>query len=227
MLRQTYFHTSILAFCIFFTLNAQLQAQDLFESLRQMREAYALNDDLHVQMKIRVYENATDATPYFTNEAIVKKKANNYFYRYAENEVLINDNLLLVIDREHKTIACQKRDVAGEQAFYPQPILEFDGLLQHYETPVYLGNKGGLDHYQLIQKQGEIAKINLVLDPQTLLVKQLDYHYKSGQWAVIEFTTFEVNPHFSSQTFSENQYLVRRDQQWEPSNSYKSYQVIQ
>lgn len=217
-------YTTLLLFSL--GLTTTLAAQDLRTSLETMRERYVDSDQLHVVMHIQAYESDSATTPFFEQQAEVKKAGEQYFYRYENRKVLVNERVSLMVDDHYQLISCQPRDSLREEVALPAGA-NLDSLWQFYGTPVFQDEQQGLAYYLIEQPQGDIAQLGIWLDTQTLLVRKLAYHYQQGALVTIDFTTLSVNPDFEAGTFSEASYVVKDQQQWQPTKTYAHYQVTQ
>lgn len=204
-----------------------LSAQDLSTTLQAMRDRYANSSGLHLVMDIRAYDSEAATTPFFAQQAEIKKAGDDYRYHYQDQEVLLNKHVSLIVDKQHQVITCQPRDKTAEAALATLPFADLDSLLSAYGSPSFAGKENGLDHYVLARPEGEIARVGLWLDTLSQLLRKLTYHYRNGSRVVIDFTTLTMDPVFASQTFSETAFVTRKRKTWQPTATYAHYRIVQ
>ena len=202
-------------------------AQDLSTTLRQMHDRYANSERLHLMMDIRAYPSDSATTPFFQQSAEVQQEGDNYRCRYQDREVLLNERVSLVVDRQHRLITCQARDRVAEAAVTALPFGNLDSLLALYGSPVLVGQTQKVAHYEIHREQQDIERIGVWINTRDLLLQKLQYHYRNGSKVVIAFTTLRVNPRFDADTFSEESFITRQRDVWQPTEAYAHYQLAQ
>ena len=208
-------------------ISTNLSAQDLSTTLQAMRARYANSNGLHLVMDIRAYDSEAATVPFFTQQAEVKKAGDDYRYRYQDQEVLLNEEVSLVVDKQHQVITCQPRVKTAEAALTALPFTNLDSLLSAYGSPSFAGEADGLTHYVLTRSEGDIARVGLWLDTRWQLIRKLSYHYRNGSRVVIDFTTLTIDPDFAVQTFSETAFVTRKRNTWRPTPTYAHYRIVQ
>ncbi len=178
--------------------NAILRMQDKYKDLNK----------LHLIMSIEVSDSAS-AKPYLSEVADIKRDGNNYLYKFAGQEMLMNDKYLLMVDRTSKHIFCNERAQGDEIGRLDDPfIVNTDSLLQFYGEIVYASRTEGADHYRLYQKMGPVDQVDLFIDSASGLLKRIDYLFDDRQYVKIDFKVFNMNPSFGAEVFSEGNYLT-------------------
>ena len=178
--------------------NAILRMQDKYKDLNK----------LHLVMSIEVSDSAS-AKPYLSEVADIKRNGNNYLYKFAGQEMLMNDKYLLMVDRTSRQIFCNERAQGDEIGRFDDPfIVNTDSLLQFYGEIVYAGRTGSADHYRLHQKTGPVDQVDLFIDSASGLLKRIDYLFDDRQYVKIDFKVFNMNPSFGAEVFSEGNYLT-------------------
>lgn len=202
-----------------------LFAQDFKQTLLAMRQQYKEGSQLHIIMEIRVYEKDNLSVPFFHEKAEVMKKGSNYSYRFAENEMLMNEKCILMIDHASKEMVYGSRDAAAQEKYMSQFDMNMDSILTFYDIPQYKGKKNDIDHFHLVQKVGEVTDIDFYIDTKKLLLQKLSYKYKSGQVAVIDFLKFDTNAIISSDQFDEARMLTRAKGKLVATPAFLNYRI--
>ncbi|MBT1708768.1 hypothetical protein KK062_11060 [Fulvivirgaceae bacterium PWU5] len=204
-------------------------AQDLQAALSRLRQEYEQTDNFHIVMQVKVFDEVGAMKPYFSEQVNIRRSGLQYLYRFGNNEMLMNEKYIIMVDRGSKEIVCNKRSVKAERETFKDlaKLNVIDSVLRMYENPEYLGKtEAGHDHYRVKQKKGEIRDIDLFIDAQTHLLSALHYQYRSKQHVTITFSRFDVRPVFEESTFSENQYVIRRQGKMGASPAFKNYTVL-
>jgi outer membrane lipoprotein-sorting protein len=202
-----------------------LQAQDFKQLVKEMRQTYAESKSLQIVMDIAVYDSAQSVEPYFKHTIDIKREGTNYWYQFGENEMLMNDNYLIMLDRQSRQISCSKRSLEAEKEMQKAFKFDLDSILTLYDDPQYLGKVGNTEHYLVFEKQGPIEKIHFFVDKANYDLKRIEYKYREGQYVTINFLVFNRDPDFEDGTFSESQYILVTTDKIVPSHFYKLFHV--
>lgn len=200
-------------------------SQDLKQVLEKMHRQYQHATKLHVVMKIAVFVDTVGTKPFYSDKAEIKKDGMNYYYSLNTNEMLMNDNYLVVVDKESKEILLSRRDKKAEMSEENIFKMTLDSALNFYDETKYVGKNGNTEHFRLVPKAGQIKLIDLFINNQTNLLEKIEYYYEEGQHAVIEFSMFSVAPVFEAKEFSENRYIREVNGKWIPGSEYKMYKI--
>jgi hypothetical protein len=203
------------------------QAQNLRESLARMQKMYSQSKRLHIVMRIEAFENATMKVPHYRQEADIKKEGSNYHYLFGATEMLLNGRLMLMVDKDARTLMYQPRGTKVETHAFGPAARNLDSLFRFYEDPQYLGRKGATDQYQVIQKKGPVDKIELDIHSTSGLLVRLQYHYREGPVVVIRFLEFDPAPQFEAGEFDENRYVVTEAGKYKAAAAFSNYHLSQ
>lgn len=200
------------------------QSQDFSKVLDQMREGYAADTRVHIVMIIKAFDSPESPKPLYNETAEIKKDGENYLYNFGSNQMLMNQNYFVVIDEKNRQINLSHRKKrANPQGKFN---MNLDSILNFYETPTFLESKAGTDHYQLIQKTGDIKSVDFFVDSQSDILKKMAYYYQKGQYVEIIFQVFDKNPSFDALAFDEKKYLTITKNKKIPSPAYQQYQIV-
>jgi outer membrane lipoprotein-sorting protein len=201
------------------------RAQDFGQTMAQMKKRYEQSQQFHVVMRVKAYEKADAAAPFYQQRAEIFKDGGNYLYRLTDNEMLMNNQHFLMVNKVTQQMVCRPRSVEDELKLRSQTALNLDSLLQFYDTPTYLGVKEQQHHYRLVQKTGEIRRIDLYFSTTDYLIKEIRYQYKSGQVATIAFVRFDLHPTFQANLFDEKRYVAQSKGKLKGVGAYSNYAV--
>jgi hypothetical protein len=206
-------------------VTAILQAQDFRQLITAMREDYEHANALQVVMEVSVYDSGELKKPYYQQLVDIKREGNNYWYQVENNEMLMNENYLIVVDKEARQISYSKRSIETEVELKKSYQFNLDSILTQYEKPQYLGKEEDADHYLIPEKKGPIKEVHFYIVPETRKVKEIAYRYREGQYATIRFIVFEKTIGFAADTFSESKYMTQVNETIVPSRFFKNYNL--
>jgi hypothetical protein len=216
-----------LAVCFMFSALSMVRAQDFKQALLGMREKYKALEKVRIVMHVRVAEEGS-ATAFYDEMVEIIKDHHNYLYRFGAQDMLMNEKYLVMVDRSSREIVCSRRDLKNEALYLPKDPFQanLDSLFAFYGQPQYMGRKNQTDHYRLPLKSGEVTGIDLFIDLRSNLFHKLQYQYRDGQVAVIDFNVFDVSPEFEAGLFDERQYVTVSGTDVKPSKNFLNYHVV-
>lgn len=206
---------------------APAYTQQLKQALQNMRQAYEKSSACHVVMQVKAFDGPEAPEAYYTETAHICRRGTDYHYRFGNQEMLMNKKYLVVVDKGAQQIVLNKRHLKAEAANLAAPVgIDLDSILNFYDTPEYLGRHEGVDHYKIVQKQGPIGRIDLMLQTDTHLLQALHYHYRTGEFVTITFLQFNLQPDFTAATFDEQQYVTRVRGKLQGVQAFRAYTII-
>jgi hypothetical protein len=217
----------ILAVCFMFSALSMARAQDFKQALFGMREKYKGLEKVRIVMHVRVAEEGS-ASAFYDEMVEIIKDRHHYLYRFGGQDMLMNEHYMVMVDRSSREIVCSQRDLKSEALFLPKDPFQanLDSLFSFYGQPQYMGRKEQTDHYRLPLKSGEVTGIDLFIDTGSNLFRKVQYQYRDGQVAVIDFNVFDVNPVFEAGLFDERQYVTVSGTDVKPSKNFQNYHVV-
>lgn len=213
-----------LIFLLLYSIGLQVEAQDFKTVLNQLREGFNENGKVHIKMEVKVFESKQNPTPLYHEKAEIKKNGNNYWYKYAQSQMLMNQVYHIVVDDYNKQIMCSNRDKSGLSSSVIQPDL--DSIMNFYEEPIFVKNENGMNEYQLEQKSGEVKTIKLFVDDRTHMLKKMIYFYNEGHYVETIFHLFNKAPVFDPEEFNENKYVAINKNKKNAAPAYQQYQIV-
>jgi hypothetical protein len=215
----------ILCLCLALLLTITVSGQDFQAVMKEVHARYRDAQKVHVVMNIKVFESQDATTPFFSDQAIVKRDGENYFYHLTSNEFLMNERYLIMVDNASRTISCDSR-ANNNKADWKDPMkMNLDSMLSAIGKPRYMGRTADGDHYKLAQKGSMVEEVNLYLHPEQQYMKKIEYRYREGQKVVIDVSLFDTNPTFNNETFSESMYVVADKKANRPSQAFAGYRI--
>ena len=204
-----------------------LLAQDLRQALTRMQKLYSQSDRLHIVMRIEAFEKETAATPYYQEQADIKRAGTNYRYLFGATEMLLNARFIVMVDKSAREMMFNTRKAGTSPSFQAAKAPDLDSLFRFYEDPQYLGRRGQSDHYRVVQKQGPVDRIDLLIDGGTGFLSEIRYRYRQGPLVAIRFLTFNPQPRFGPDVFAEAHYITRSGGTIKPAVNFKQYHLSQ
>lgn len=211
----------------YFLVVAHSHAQEFRQTLVDLQKQFAALENMHIVMDVDVFEKKESTTPVYAMQVDISKKEQEYLYRYGDNEMLVNDGLILMINHSAKSMVLSRRDQTMEKEMLKGIEFNLDSMLATYSKVEYLGQHELGQHYRIENKNGPVRTIDLFLNLDSKLISRMVYEYDSQQYVVIDFSTFDRNPAFTKEYFSERPYLVATSKgQYAPSKKFEKY-IIQ
>lgn len=204
-----------------------LVAQDFKQALQDMRKAYEEAEQMHIEMDAQVFEEIGTSQPYYQETVEISKDGVNFLYKYGSNEMLMNEQYLIMVDKNAREIALNKRHLKEEAKMQEFVQFDMDSILNFYETPEFLGKENGNSHFRISQKKGPVAQVDLFLNDQTKMLNKMEYRYHEGQFVSILFKAFDLNPTFRNGAFHESQYIIKENESLKASAFFRGYKVLE
>ena len=208
-------------FCLFIPADAQ----DFKAFIQEMRKDFSQWHAMHVVMDITVYDSAANE-PYYKQQVSIKRDGDNYWYQVEENEMLLNEKYLIMLDREARQITCSKRSLEAEKELQRNIEFNVDSIFALYPSPEYMGTNDGAAHFKFVEKNGPIAEVHFYVRKEHDYLKKMEYKYRGGQFASIQFVVFKKNVKFEPNTFSETQYVTEEKRTIRPGRFFHQYQLV-
>lgn len=201
-------------------------AQDQFrERLEVIQKEFVATTGMEVAMDIKVFEQKNNPTPFYHEQAIVKKSNDNYFYRFSGLEMLMNEKYLVMVNERERLITCSLRDKKSEAELMDPLSANLDSLLKFYGTPKLVSKENDVEHYTLTHEEGLIRQTDLYIQLSTSSLKRIEYLYEGGQYAVIDFLRFTRTPDFGANEFTEQRYFREQNGLLRLSDNYSRFRL--
>lgn len=213
-------------------LTLYVQAQDFKTLLQKTQQAYRNLEVYTVEMQINVYENQQQSEPMTTQLASVKKSGINFYYSLDKIEMLLNEKYLVTVDHVSQLISLKKRRKSDMKVLNMLPEFSLDSILGLYETPELLRETNHDIQYRLKQKSGSIKEVDLTIDKDLHIIKELGYVYDpelagSEIYVNITYDKFKTNPKIDAAFFDEGKYFIRQNGKLTPVEDYQDYELIE
>ncbi|CAN5271352.1 hypothetical protein BH09BAC3_BH09BAC3_35190 [soil metagenome] len=201
-------------------------AQNFHDAMLKLHKQYQGQSDLSIAMNVNAFETESASTPYYEVHVAIKKSEQNYRYQMGSNEMLMNDKYIIMVDHSLKEVVWSRRDPSTETDFKEKIKFNLDSILNFYEDGRYVGTKDNIDNYSVLQKTGDIRKIDLYIDRSSDLLTRLTYGYRSNQFVSIDFLHFESKPAFDKNTFDEHYFFQSGRNTPSLSSRFTGYRLI-
>lgn len=197
--------------------------QDFKNTLEQMRSVYEQMNGLHIKMLVTAYEGKDNKGVIYQLKVDIKKKGNDYLYQYDNNTMLMNERYIIMVDGDSYEMICSRRNSSMSSGATKLFNFDMDSILSFYEEPKYLGRIEKVEYYQVDQKIGAVSQVDLAIDTQTKLIKNMAYQYRQGPYVKIEFNLFDGSPSFRDDTFNEGRFISINNGKLIASETYQNY----
>jgi len=202
-----------------------MAAQDFRKAMGALHDRYQNGTSLEIKMNVKVFERKESTAPFYSTDVLIKKSGSKYLYRFGTHEMLMNENYTLMVDHSTKEMVLAKRDPSAEEAFLKQTQFSLDSILNYYEQGQFLGRKDGTDTYSVMQKTGNIGKIEFSIDHATGSLKRLTYLYRTNQFVSIVFDHFDAGRASDEVLFDEKNFVSKEGRVWKPAKRFTGYTV--
>jgi hypothetical protein len=180
---------------------------------------------MHVVMDVLVYDSAA-TTPFYEQQVDIKRQDDNYWYKFEQNEMLMTEKYLIMLDRNARQITCSKRSLETESQLANHFRFDIDSILSLYPSPEYLGIEGNAEHFRFRQQDGPISEVHFYIIPDKQQLKKMEYSYRTGQLARIQFHVFRNDVAFEPETFAESNYVTIEKKSIRPSRYFQHFQMV-
>ena len=218
-------------FCLVVMGSQGLEAQDYFSELKRMNKLIAEAPVFYTEMTTNYYEDGKYSKPFYTISTIIRKKGDTYFYTMGSNEIFIDNDLMLMVNNELKTISVQP--IKEEQRFDVGKILPaIDSFIKDFKYPIKKIDSGSSESCYLIEMEEQgVYRLSLCFNKSTSWFNKIDYwinYDQFGQKGKVEtvFTNTTLHKKFKSETFSLDQFLIRTKKGYQPAAKYNGYAVF-
>lgn len=208
---------------------SNLFAQKISEDFARIYNAY-LADHLALDFSIKVYADKDDQKGVSAGDGMVRKISDRYYTRYNGQEILINDDGIVIADRETQSIAYYK----GRKSNLPARTnaMQIDStMLANADSVRYLESSNGKSHYRVYDNSLPTYMIDFYVDMESSLISSIVYYYKPGTKdetyemykMVVEYTTVSTAAFAPGIDFSTNKYITTVNKKPVPASAYRAY----
>lgn len=215
----------VIAWLAWLGILGHCSGQDFQQALQDARQAYGNLERMHAVMQVTVYRDTVRANVVFSEVADIKKDRDYYRYHFGDFDMLMNAKYRILVNRAVREISISTRDVAAEKQFNDPMMTNLDTLQRLYDEVRYTGQKEGLQGYQLRSGKSHLYRTDLFFAADQKWLKKIVYYYRGGQLVSIVFNTFDQDPVFAPQTFSEQHYVSARQGSFKPVEAWAGYHV--
>lgn len=207
-------------------------AQTAAAELEKVALSYHSAQHLSMEANVRVYTSKADKTGNFLGKGVMRKSKGNYYSRFLNDEMIINNRCVLVIDHAQKTIEFyetlknRKRDAAK---YMP----DVKAIMGANDSIRYNGVKSGMKCFTFYNERSPITRTELCVNAATGFIEKIEYYYTQDDAeesydaykVVVEYRNISTkNP--GEEIFSEKKYVMHKSGNTVPAPSYKNYQLI-
>lgn len=207
------------------------KAQDYKQDLLQMQEKINGINKLHAVAEVKMYMTEKASKPVTVKRSIIKKDGDNYYCSMENAIVLINRKcMLLVYDDDRQIIYTeQKRNEA--KAKQQMSAADISELLKKNDSIAYKGISNGIKHYIAYSSKGMMRSADIFINSSTGFLHKVIYHYNPEmvpqvEKVEIDYHTFNTNPEFGKDDFSEQKFVQRKGKELKGSGNYSGYNIL-
>lgn len=204
--------------------NTSLFAQDFRKDFDELRKRNSSSTKMHIKMTVEAFNEESLRNAIFSQKADIKRLGVNYWYRFGNTEMLMNNNYLILVDHEYKEITCSRRDVKGETEFFSPMNFNLDSMMNVYGHPKMISKDGDIVNYRF-SHSSEIESIDIFMDTKKVELRKMAYHYKDGQLVIIRFEQFDINPQLDENSFKEDRFVIKVNGVLKPSAQFGDFSI--
>jgi hypothetical protein len=199
----------------------EAQAQGFKSLVKEIQDSF--DSDLDVRMHVRAYVDQTVEKPFFEEEVTIKRSGERYYYRYADSEVIISEDKMLVVDHQRKKMHLNARSKEVKDAL-PTQLMEIDSVLSYYEEVELVNTQNGIATFRLGQQAGTIHAIEVSIHEEKKKITELTYFYTSGHKVSILFDQFENS--VKEEMLGIEQFVLNSEKGLHVAKDYSHYRII-
>ncbi len=164
------------------------QAQSYKERLGQMKQHYDEVTSAHIRMTVNVYTSDKSRTPIFSEEADIKRKFANYHYEMGDIDMMMNDRVIIMVNKQDKAMRYTTRTLEGQRKFKDVIGFSVDSLFR-LGTPELVETINDIEHYRIANPDNLIKVLDIFVNIKNNEVIKLEYRYENDQYVNIIFTS--------------------------------------
>lgn len=204
-----------------------LRGQSIREDMEYMQAQYKGVKNLYVEMENKVYEGDRVVQEQYGK---IYKKGDLYFYNFKQQMMLVNSKHILMIDHRNKVIVYDEWSKKKAKKLAGTYIPNADDMLERYPNVSFVGMDGDYKHYILENKNERMSKVETFFDKQTGYMKEVIYRYNpklmtSEIYTHLKLNVIQTKPEFSSNQFSEKQFITVSNNRIKPVGKYSTYTI--
>jgi hypothetical protein len=210
-------------------------SQNASEDLARINKKYLDESSAEVHLRINLFDSWQNQKPIEQKEGVIKKSNKLQYINLGQVESIIGNSYTLTVDHQSKVMVLQSNSSAGSSnAFSKQtfaPML--DSLLPKMcEKVEFKKESKSTNSYIFYLKNGEYAKVVIMYDAQTYVLKKLILYYKKeankeGQTRIeVEYPATSFPASFSKSEFTYDKFLIKNGKVYELKKPYTAYKLF-
>ncbi len=197
-------------------------SQDLMRDIERINTTYKMASQFHMVIDYKLFPSYESAEAYENTTAIIYKDDEGYYSKLFEQETIVNTEHVILIDHDSDLFMIDYFQ-AGSTTPNHQTLPDNDSLSNLIQTLVdeaqsaYQDIERSEGLYSIRFNFGELEKMMLSFDPESLLFKKVILYYRAelpileGQnpqkpRLEVTYRTFDTNPTFPKDIFSTERY---------------------
>lgn len=209
---------------LFSFIICSLQAQTQEENNQLWKQVYQhyLNQDLHLDIKIkRTEEKENKITLLDSSSIFFLKKGSNTLYRSQEQDILTTAQYYVWVSKTDSIVSLRDKNNEQIQSTILQ-LEKLDSVLQI--SPLQTYKK---DNYIIFTLGREQYKTQIHVHQSEKLIHKIVYTYQSGASKIHTEVSYENGlPSSSSFNFDIENYVIKKRKGWKLNESYKNYTLV-
>lgn len=209
-----------------------VHAQDYTTDMDKLTAKMESIEACHVISTVTMYDTKENLSVIQSFTAELKRSDLFYRSKIDDIEIVSNQNMFVVIDHEEKLIQLQKvqKLSKAEQTFLKE-FYEIDSISDVANTVDCVQNTDTEVVYQITLPKGLISSVQISIDKTNWVLKKLEYqynskYYPSGNFVVIEYQKFDLEPDFAKSEFSGSEFIEQRGNSFVLTAQYKDWELI-
>lgn len=206
--------------------------QEARAELIAMNKLYTGAQAFSMKVNVSVYKTNGSTHPSAVYSGEVKKKGTNYYSQMMSQKTIANENCMLVVDEERKSIAYSKPYKAGEPMDEAQLGIMFDSLLFSKGTVRLLAESAKRKQIEIMPGNDlKYERILISINPVTRALEEVTYFYKTGSEGffgrvTIKYTDVNLNScGVDNAFFSEKNYISKVKGKVKGTGKYATYEI--
>lgn len=207
-------------------------SQDFKTDFDKVNENIAGANSCHIVSQITMYSSKKNLAKVHTFKAELIRSGDKYKSIMDEVEIIANEDFVVMIDKEEKIVQVEKNpELKKSEKKFLQEFNELDSSFNQASSTSILFNNESEICYSMKLSKGMINSVTVTILKSNYTLKKIEYeyntnYYPTGNYVVIEYTKFNLNPEIDNHQFSAEDVVRKKGNIFLLSEKYKEYELL-
>jgi len=221
-------YTGLLVLVLLTTSMAK--AQNFQDDYNKVLENFSNANTIDMQASIKIFREASDKQPEFVQNCTMKRSAEKTFCAFDQVVMVCNGKQTLLVNKAEGVMAIQnvKGVNKNNTSVWDEESMKALGKVNGNHR--LIKDEGVTRTYEIRTSNDPIEKTIVRINVRKHTIEQLTYFYNkqlySNQQKVeINYGVFDTEANFDRTTFAFSNYVTKKNNQYQPTDQYKQYQL--